>query len=85
MFATLLHDKILEKNSRLCVGLDPRLECIPSEIQDQAQREYGNTFDAAGAAIFLFNKQVIDIVAPLVPAVKPQIAFYEQCDTLGRS
>ncbi len=78
MFATLLHDKILEKNSRLCVGLDPRIEWIPTSLTDTARQEFGDTFDAAGAAIFLFNKQVIDRVAPLVPAVKPQIAFYEQ-------
>lgn len=78
MFSTNLHHRIRTKNSRVCVGLDPRLEWLPKAILDEAQAKHGQTYKAAGAAIELFNKQVIDTVAPLVPAVKPQIAFYEQ-------
>lgn len=78
MFSAQLCDATLKKNSRVCVGLDPRLEWIPQPIQDAAVKEHGKTFAAAGAAILEFNKQIIDVVAPLVPAIKPQIAFYEQ-------
>lgn len=75
--------KSIEKNSRLCVGLDPRLEWIPEKIKHEAIKLHGKTFEAAGHAILTFNKQVIDVVAPLVPAIKPQIAFYELYGVAG--
>jgi orotidine-5'-phosphate decarboxylase len=78
MFSTRLNQKSLEKNSRLCVGLDPRLDLLPPNILAAAQKEHGSSFEAAGQAILEFNRQVIEVVAPLVPAIKPQLAFYEQ-------
>lgn len=78
MFSQKLNKAILEKNSRLCVGLDPRLEMLPVSIVQDAVTKYGKTNQAAATAIFEFNKQVLDTVADLACCVKPQIAFYEQ-------
>ena len=73
----ILSAKIREKNNPTVMGLDPVLDYIPQYIRDKAVAEYGDTFKAAGEAIFEFNKGLIDAAAELVPAVKPQSAFYE--------
>lgn len=83
MFANKLNQQIKIKNSRACVGLDPRLEWLPEKIKNAAIGRYGKTFEAAGKAIEIFNKEVIDAVAPYVAVVKPQIAFYEQYGPAG--
>ncbi len=72
-----LIQKIKEKNNPTVMGLDPVLDYIPMHIRDAAVKEFGDTFKAAGEAIFNFNKGLIDAAAELVPAVKPQSAFYE--------
>ena len=72
-----LIEKIKAKNNPTVMGLDPVLDYIPKHIADAAVKEYGDTFKAAGEAIFEFNKGLIDAAADLVPAVKPQSAFYE--------
>ena len=77
-FADRLMDKIDEKRSHVCVGLDPRLNQIPTEITDQAVKEYGATLEAVYHSILEFNKGIIDAIADYAPAVKPQMAFYEQ-------
>lgn len=77
-FADRLTGAIKDKNSVVCVGLDPRLERIPGFIVKAATEEHGQTFTAAANAFLEFNKGIIDAVHDLVPAVKPQIAFYEQ-------
>ncbi len=69
--------KIREKNNPTVMGLDPILDYVPDYIKEKAVKEYGDTFKAAGEAIFEFNKGLIDAAAELVPAVKPQSAFYE--------
>ena len=69
--------KIREKNNPTVMGLDPIIDYIPDYIKEKAVKEYGDTFKAAGEAIFEFNKGLIDAAAELVPAVKPQSAFYE--------
>ncbi len=69
--------KIREKNNPTVMGLDPILDYIPDYIKEKAVKEYGDTFKAAGEAIFEFNKGLIDAAAELIPAVKPQSAFYE--------
>jgi len=77
-FADKLIEKIREKGSVVCVGLDPRLNQIPKFIRDKALGEYPrNKLKAAAEAIIEFNKGIIDAVYDLVPIVKPQIAFYE--------
>lgn len=72
-----LIEKIRAKNNPTVMGLDPVLDYIPQYIRDKAVAEFGDTFKAAGEAIFEFNKGLIDAAAELVPAVKPQSAFYE--------
>lgn len=76
-FADKLTEAIKEKNSVVCVGLDPRLDQIPAQIVSKAQQDFGTTLEAAAEAIIEFNKGIIDAIADLVPVVKPQIAFYE--------
>lgn len=60
------------------VGLDPMLKYVPQHIQKKAFAEYGETLKGAAEAIWLYNKAIVDAVYDLVPAVKPQIAMYEQ-------
>lgn len=69
--------EIQRKDSAIVVGLDPYLDKLPQEILDEAYSKYGETMKGASYAILKFNKEVIDIVKDIVPAVKPQIAFYE--------
>ncbi|MDH5533853.1 MAG: orotidine-5'-phosphate decarboxylase [Candidatus Pacebacteria bacterium] len=83
MFSQKLNKAILEKNSRLCVGLDPRLELLPKTILNAAIKKHGQTNQAAADAITTFNKQVLDTVVDLACCVKPQIAFYEQFGAEG--
>ena len=75
---TRLIDEIKKKGSPIVVGLDPKLSFIPEKITGRAISDMGETLDAAAAAIFEFNKAIVDAVCDLVPAVKPQIAMYEQ-------
>ncbi|MBU0981374.1 orotidine-5'-phosphate decarboxylase [Patescibacteria group bacterium] len=77
-FADRLKEAALQKNSVVCVGLDPRLDQIPSFIVNKAVAEHGQTFTAVANAFLEFNKGIIDAVHDLVPCVKPQIAFYEE-------
>lgn len=70
--------KIQETNAPICVGLDPMLDYIPEHIIETAYKEYGQTLEGAAEAIWQFNKEIIDQVYDLIPAVKPQIAMYEQ-------
>ncbi|MBE6611896.1 MAG: orotidine-5'-phosphate decarboxylase [Ruminococcaceae bacterium] len=72
-----LIEKIKAKNNPTVMGLDPVLDYIPAHIRDKAAAEFGDTFKAAGEAILEFNKGLIDAAADLIPAVKPQSAFYE--------
>ena len=73
-----LIDEIKKKNSPVCVGLDPQLKFIPEEIKKKCFGEHGLTLEAVGEAFWEFNKGIIDAVYDLIPAVKPQIAMYEQ-------
>ena len=73
-----LIDKIVEKDAPVVVGLDPMLSYIPPYLLDRAFESKGETPEGAGEAVWLFNKEIIDAVYDLVPAVKPQIAMYEQ-------
>ncbi len=73
-----LVEKIKKTNAPIVVGLDPMPSYIPPHLLDAAVKDHGETLAAAGEAIFQYNKALIDAVADLVPAVKPQIAMYEQ-------
>ena len=69
---------IRKTNAPIVVGLDPMLSYIPEHIQKKAFAEYGETLEGAAEAIWQFNKEIIDKTYDLIPAVKPQIAMYEQ-------
>ena len=69
---------IKKTNAPIVVGLDPMLSYIPEHIQKKAFVEYGETLEGAAEAIWQYNKGIVDAVADLIPAVKPQIAMYEQ-------
>ena len=69
---------IKKTNAPIVVGLDPTLKMIPEHIMKAAIVEHGESLEAAGEAIWQFNKAIIDAVYDLIPAVKPQIAMYEQ-------
>ena len=73
-----LIDKIRKTNAPVVVGLDPMLNYIPKHIQEKAFAEYGETLEGAAEAIWQFNKGIVDATCDLIPAVKPQIAMYEQ-------
>lgn len=69
---------IKKTNAPVVVGLDPMLNYIPSHILDRAIKGQGESLKAAGEAIWQYNKGIIDTTYDLIPAVKPQIAMYEQ-------
>lgn len=75
--------KIQEKNAPVVVGLDPMLSYIPENIVSQAIEEKGETLEAAAEAVWQFNKAIVDATYDLIPAVKPQIAMYEQFGVPG--
>ena len=70
--------KIQKTGAPIVVGLDPMLNYIPEHIQKKAFAEYGETLEGAAEAIWQFNKEIVDKTYDLIPAVKPQIAMYEQ-------
>ena len=70
--------KIQKTNAPIVVGLDPMLKYIPDHITKKAYAEFGETLEGAAEAIWQFNKEIIDHTYDLIPAVKPQIAMYEQ-------
>ena len=69
---------IKKTGAPIVVGLDPMLNYIPEHVQKKAFAEYGETLEGAAEAIWQFNKEIIDKTYDLIPAVKPQIAMYEQ-------
>jgi len=79
-FADRLADAVRLKNTALCVGLDPRWESLPRAIRE---RHGGATLAAVAAGYEEFCGRVVDVVAPLVPVVKLQSAFFEACGPEG--
>lgn len=87
-----LIEKIAEKQNPTVAGLDPKLDYVPASIKEKCFAKYGKTLDGAAAALFEFNKALIDSLYDIVPAVKPQAAYYEMygwqgvkalCDTIA--
>lgn len=70
--------KIKETKAPIVVGLDPMLNYIPEHVQKKAFAEFGETLEGAAEAIWQFNKEIVDKTYDLIPAVKPQVAMYEQ-------
>ena len=75
--------KIKEKEAPIVVGLDPKLSYVPKHIRLDAYSAYGETLEGAAEAIWQFNKEIIDAVEDLIPAVKPQVAMYEMLGIPG--
>ncbi len=69
---------IRKTNAPIVVGLDPLMKFVPEFIKKAAFAEYGETLEGAAEALWQFNKGIVDAVSDLIPAVKPQIAMYEQ-------
>lgn len=80
-----LVENIKRTNAPIVVGLDPTLAFVPEHVQKKAFAEYGETLEGAAEAIWQFNKAIVDCVYDLIPAVKPQIAMYEQFGLPGLS
>ena len=78
-----LIEKIKKTGAPIVVGLDPMLSYVPGHIQKAAFAEYGETLRGAAEAIWQFNKEIVDRTFDLIPAVKPQIAMYEQFGVEG--
>ena len=69
---------IKKTNAPIVVGLDPMMGFVPENITKKAFEEYGETLEGAAEAVWQFNKAIVDSTYDLIPAVKPQIAMYEQ-------
>jgi len=76
-------DLEIAKKSPICVGLDPHFDFLPREILEKNFKKHGENPRGAAAAILEFNLEIIDAIYDLVPAVKPQIAFYEKWGSEG--
>lgn len=74
---------IKKTQAPIVVGLDPMLNYIPEQVQKKAFEEKGETLEGAAEAIWQFNKAIVDATYDLIPAVKPQIAMYEQFGVAG--
>ena len=70
--------QIKAKNAPIVVGLDPTMKLIPECVKREAFAKCGETLEGAAEAIWQYNKAILDAVYDLVPAIKPQIAMYEQ-------
>ena len=73
-----LIEGIKRTKAPIVVGLDPMMNYITEYIQKKAFAEFGETLEGAAEAVWQYNKGIVDAVYELVPAVKPQIAMYEQ-------
>ena len=72
-----LIDNIVKMQNPTVAGLDPKLDYVPASIKEKCFEKYGKTLDGAAAALLEFNKALIDSLYDIVPAIKPQAAYYE--------
>jgi orotidine-5'-phosphate decarboxylase len=77
-YTTRLHEAIKAKGTSALVGLDPRLDLLPPDVLAHARELHDDPIAIAASAFEEFCVRLIDVVAPLVPAVKPQAAFFEE-------
>jgi orotidine-5'-phosphate decarboxylase len=77
MFADKLMEKIKEKDNPSVIGLDPIIDNIPLFIREKSFKAYGENMKGAAEAVYEFNRSIIDSIYDIVPAVKPQSAYYE--------
>ena len=72
-----LIEKIIEMKNPTVAGLDPKLDYVPQYIREKCFEQYGRTLEGAAEALYEFNTGLIDALCDIVPAVKPQMAYYE--------
>ena len=80
MSMDLLIEKIVQMKNPTVAGLDPKLDYVPEYILKEAFAETEDSLEAAANALYRFNKGLIDELCDIVPAVKPQAAYYEMYD-----
>ena len=73
-----LISNIQKTKAPIVVGLDPMMNYIPQQVKEKAFQDFGETLEGAAEAIWQYNKEIVDCTCDLIPAVKPQIAMYEQ-------
>ncbi len=78
-----LIDRIQDTGAPIVVGLDPKLDYIPDEVKNRCFEDKGRNLEGAAEAFWQFNKEIIDSIYDIVPAVKPQIAMYEELGIQG--
>lgn len=78
-----LQSLIDEKENPTVLGLDPDLNHIPPQILEQNIKEHGETLEAASISVLRFNMLLIDALCDIVPAIKPQAAYYERLGSAG--
>jgi orotidine-5'-phosphate decarboxylase len=79
----VLQDQIRAKKNPTVAGLDARIDYVPEHIRQAAFQEYGPGLEGACQAIYQFNVSLIDALCDIVPAVKPQSAYYENLGWRG--
>ncbi len=72
-----LMENIMQKQNPTVAGLDPKLDYIPGYVKAQCFEKYGKNLQGAAESLLAFNKALIDSLWDIVPAVKPQAAYYE--------
>lgn len=72
-----LIEKIVALQNPTVAGLDPKLDYIPQDLKAEVFSEFGHTLEGAAEALYRFNVGLIDALYDIVPAVKPQCAYYE--------
>ena len=82
-YAERLNRRIKECGTPALVGLDPRWELLPDQIRLGSAGSSRTIHERTASAFEAFSKQIIDVVSPLVPAIKPQVAFFEQLGVPG--
>lgn len=84
-FVQRLHNRQSRIGNGICVGIDPRLDQLPKELVARARSGGGSEPEQAARAFEEFSLRVLDVVADLVPVVKPQAAFFEELGPAGTS
>ncbi len=79
----VLQDRIRELKNPTVAGLDPRIEYVPAHLQEESFAQFGQTLEGAADAIWKFNQGLIDALCDVIPAVKPQSAYYENLGWRG--
>ncbi|UCC91495.1 MAG: orotidine-5'-phosphate decarboxylase [Candidatus Aenigmatarchaeota archaeon] len=82
-FADRLLEAIDRKRNPSVIGLDSDFVKLPNSLKQDFRERFGSNFEAVGKCISEFNRRIIDSIKDVVPAVKIQMAFYEQYGHLG--